>query len=455
MRFLESRLPTNTGLERRIDTTASELVACLVLPATTPVHSSQPAQLIHEDDSPLGTVLMQIATCSFSPTFCAPPEDAASPSVPASEHAGISSSHVAALKDSVLLLRLRKEMLQVYTGIQSPAVSAEGFMRWAEHVGELRNTHAARLSAPLLRGVWASTLVELGAMQQVLLVQAMLPRCRPRETLLALAIAHTELSRLSTPERVEARERALLVVANASSLGSGLGSRTGPQLAATTKASPEPALFRFLRTLCGALVGKAALYFNGLLGAPALTANSAAITSSGGGLGPAAPTTDYSQLINSFVQRSGALLAALLLQAKGLSLRVSAGGAVYTCCEDEAKLCTQSALGEAPWPVLFMQPEDGPLAQLWPCIKRIISERQELLKHGEVYVQPQVVTDVGGECTFWLYPCDPRVVLVIAFSGRKRASDRAVLEFLRALGELRGPQIVGHCLRKCGLGQRA
>ena len=62
-------------------------------------------------------------------------------------------------------------MLRVYSSLQSQSISEEGFStRLAGHVGELRE-RAAQLSAPLLRGVRAATLIELGAMQQLLLVQ--------------------------------------------------------------------------------------------------------------------------------------------------------------------------------------------------------------------------------------------------------------------------------------------
>ena len=402
MRFLESRLP-------KLDATVMELEACLVSPPSAPL--DQPAQLYSAAESPLGTIFFQIATCNFTPTFCSPPDVAATFTdgvVAAPEHPSVSPTHAAALKDSVQLLRLRKAMLQVYTRMQS-GMSAEGFSHLADHVGELREAQAARLSAPLLRRVRAAALVELGAMQQLLLAQAMVPVCRARESLLAIAIAHTELSRLSTAERDEARERALLVAANTSSLGSGLGSRTGPQLAATTKASPEPALFRFLRRLCASLAAKSALYFQGLLGAPVPGASILPVATGAGRAMLAVsslPTTDYAQLIGTFAQRSGALLAGLLFQAKGLHLR-TAGGAVYTCCEDEAKLWAgtsvtagksqASASSEStPWPVLFMQPQSAPLPQLWPCIKRLISERQAQLQHGDVYVLPQPVSELGS-----------------------------------------------------------
>ena len=290
----------------------------------------------------------------------------------------------------------------------------------------------------------------------------MLPICRARETLLAIAMAHAELSRLNTPERDAARERALASAANASSLGPGLGTRTGSQLSVATKSSPEPALFRFLRMLCGALMAKAALYFNSLLSASTETLLPTA-TSAGSGAalaGPFAPPADHSHFISSFVRRSGALLAVLLLQTDGLYVRAPASDVVYTCCAEEMGVrevlttrATSSSDGQ--WPVLFMQPANSPFRQLWPCIQRLMSERQASLHaQQDVHVHPQLVSEFGGECTFWLCPCDPRIVLVLAFAGRKRSNDRGVLEFLRSVGELRGPRLVLNSLRRTGLGPR-
>ena len=124
-------------------------------------------------------------------------------------------------------------------------------------------------------------------------------------------------------------------------------------------------------------MAKAALYFKHLLDAPAFAESAAPAQVAGGGavggrslLPPLMPTVDFAQQISTFVQRSGAILTALLFQAKGLHLRGTPDGAVYTCSEDEAKGTVQpagkqqasaTASGEGPWPTLFVQPQGAPL----------------------------------------------------------------------------------------------
>lgn len=538
-----------SSLERQIDATAIELETCLT-PLPNALPHSQPTQL--DQATPLSIFLVQLITCRFSPGLQMPPSAA---SAPPEDCTNLSPNHVAALKvqvaplvqmlrqayvacsasvmpklflttqpslimcepgspqDCVRLLRVRKAMLRVYSSMQTPSISDEGYTsRLADHVGELREL-AAQLTAPHLRSIRATTLLELGAVQQMLQVQvcaadsegqgvgevivgdasqaamgvdraaeqgdsafghpsstaaqctlctsqALLPVCRLRETLLAIAVGHAELSRLNTPESDAARERALAVATSASSIASGFGSRLGTQLAA--KASPEPLLFRSLRALFGALMAKAALYFNRLLTAPAPMAefmgpliptgsNLTALSASS-----FAPPADHSHFIGTFVRRSGALFAALLLQTDGLHVRKSAAGAAFTCCPEEVGWSDRSSLRPAPdggesdpWPVLFIHPHDGPLLQLWPCIRHSLHERQTNLEASAF------VGEVGGDSTFWLCPCDPRVILVLAFPGRKKTSDRGVVEFLRAVvTEVRGSHIVLSSFRRTGLAPR-
>ncbi|KAL1510816.1 hypothetical protein AB1Y20_007100 [Prymnesium parvum] len=203
-----------------------------------------------------------------------------------------------------------------------------------------------------------------------------------------------------------------------------------PPQVASSKASSEPPLFRFLRAFCAALVAKAALYFQRLFEPAKLHAALAAEPSA------------YARRLAAFALSSAPLMAALLFHPKGLHVRTAAGGGVYTCHEAEARLWGGGGGGGgggegAPWPVLCLEPAGAPLPQLWPTLKRLMAERQTLLHLSDAYVPPLAVPAVG-ECTFWLATYDPRVVLVLAFAGRRRANDRAVLEFLRAFADLRG-----------------
>ena len=180
-------------------------------------------------------------------------------------------------------------------------------------------------------------------------------------------------------------------------------------------------------------------------------------------------TVDYVGMLSTFVSGTkGALLAALFLRPDGLHLRTNASGATYACRAEEVRY--RSRLGSARaevshtsaatggsaaidgdaqqgsskpvhdrWPLLFSalsgSTAETSVGTLWPAIYTALEERRALLRaYGAVHVPARPVAELGGgEHSFWLLYLDDRVLLVLAFVGKRPANDTAVSALLHAL----------------------
>ena len=92
--------------------------------------------------------------------------------------------------------------------------------------------------------------------------------------------------------------------------------------------------------------------------------------------------------------------------------------------------------GPTPWPILFASPPSTAaqaLQLLWPALEKELEERKASMRanSGVCYVPPRVVA--GGEHCFWLLQLDERVVLVVAFAGKRSATEAATNALLRTL----------------------
>ena len=208
-----ARAASAGGLERRLDATAFELEACLLLPAQPP--PTQLAMRYATPDLADCSLSKLLADCSLSKLLLerlltcqaagpCPPQPDASPDTSTFE---LSAADVAAVREAAWLLRLRKAALPIYRALLSTATSPERFAELSEHTALLQAQHASCTPAsPMLRGVRAASRTELAALAHLLLALAVLPACRAREALVALAVAQLELRRLSSTERDAARE---------------------------------------------------------------------------------------------------------------------------------------------------------------------------------------------------------------------------------------------------------
>jgi len=190
---------------------------------------------------------------------------------------------------------------------------------------------------------------------------------------------------------------------------------------------------------------------------------------------------DYGALLQAFIAKEkGALLAAALLRPDGLTVQTSrnvkgAGysSSAYACRSEEARSTSPSSRGGGggsgsggsaaaaePWPVLFstsaMTSSLLTLRSLWPTIRSAIDERRAPLKlhgtsciHGAVTLGPRVIAELAGaEHTLWLLPIDERVLVVLALSGRRGASDAAVTSVLDMLATgLNHDQLIAGSMR--------
>ena len=114
---------------------------------------------------------------------------------------------------------------------------------------------------------------------------------------------------------------------------------------------------------------------------------------------------------------------------------------------------------DAAWPALYAAPPNSNtlINSLWPDIRRILDERAPLLQaqHAVYAPPPPARTELQAEHeqthTFWLLQLDARVVLVIAFAGRKEAGALGVSALLKSLSDgLRDYKIVERCARERG-----
>ena len=75
------------------------------------------------------------------------------------------------------------------------------------------------------------------------------------------------------------------------------------------------------------------------------------------------------------------------------------------------------------------------LLGLWPTIYSHMEERGALLKvHFAVHCQVSNVAELGGnDLSFWMQQTDQRVVILLAFVGKRRANDAPVETLLKTL----------------------
>ena len=413
-----------------------------------------------------------------------------------------------ALSDTVELLRLRRAMLPIYSELlnaqrlrDTNTKAVLSLQQLADRVKALRLSRAAAIGAPLLAGMRELTLVEMGTLEPLLRAHALLPELMLRDTLLHLAVARQQLSTLKVRwAAVDAASRQVAPPSPFNFALSGLGS----SLAAAhgvgrTPLESEPHLHFFLRSFAARLTDKANFYLRNALSAhrmppapagashhpdgasaaecglgtpiPGVVASSGSNANMGAASTPlsAAPpkaaaesSLDFAAMIDSFVAKQSPLLAAVLAKPTGLHLVSDAVRGTYSRRPEEAPVgdTPRHASGSAsgvpqPWPTLFVAPRnanaDTMLRALWPTVAALLEKHAKTLRSPGMPVHSVVSVDElnGAEHSFWLQHTDERVVVLLAFAGKKRTDDAGASTLLQTLDQgLRHDKLIEGSLRE-------
>ena len=158
------------------------------------------------------------------------------------------------------------------------------------------------------------------------------------------------------------------------------------------------------------------------------------------------------------------LLAAVLVKPSGLHLVSDAAHGTYSRRAEEAGVgegsnravsSSDKSRVPQPWPSLFVAPRnanaDTMLRAVWPTVASLIDKSSKALKTPGTPVPVVCSVDElnSTEHSFWLQHTDERVLVLLAFAGKKRANDAGVRGLLEALdGGLRHDMLIEGSLRE-------